>query len=128
MDITAGVAGAVVVVKKLLELKTIAKDAEAKLLIADLQLQLADVKTTAADLMNEKLQLAERLRRATEPPPVMIKEGLYFKEDEDGPFCTTCYDRDGKMIRLIRANLKEMHAMGHTHHCGVCKMRYNSAR
>ncbi len=122
MDITSGVATAISLARKLLELKSLAKDAEAKLIIADLQLALAEVKSQLADVMEFNLQLRTDLAKAQSPPDVVFKDSAYYRTDGDGPFCTTCFDKGKQLIRLT-----ELATMFHgegRYLCGICKNRF----
>jgi len=54
-DIITAVTGAIALTKQLVGLASVAKDAEAKLVVADLQIQLAELKTKLAELIEEIL-------------------------------------------------------------------------
>lgn len=122
-DILSTVSSAIGLSKKLLELSSVAKNADAKLLIADLQLQLAEVKSALAELIGENSDLKEQLRQRDEPPEVVFKDGLYYTSEGDGPFCTSCYDTDGNLIRVA-----EMATAFRSHgrwRCNVCTAKYS---
>lgn len=53
---------------------------------------------------------------------VVVKQGVYWKADGDGPFCTACYDTDKKFIRLTEFT-GHFTAFGKWK-CNVCKAHY----
>jgi len=122
-DVITTVTAAINLTKQLLGLAVVAKDANAKLVIADLQVQLAELKTRLAELIDENNQLKQEIRRsAATETAVVLKEGLYYTPDGDGPFCTACYDSKKQMIRV-----SEMGAAFHDiarWRCNVCKATY----
>lgn len=127
MEIIASITAAIATVKQVLELKGMAKNAEAKLLLAELQVKLAEVHSRLAVVMMENQQLRDQLAKATSPPEVVFKDGAYYlAKNNDGPFCTVCYDRGRDLIRLT-----ELAAMFHDEgrfHCGSCGGRFQPRR
>lgn len=121
----AAVSSAIGIAKRLKEISKNIENAEFKNLLADLSLELADVKLKLADFMEENVQLrtelAELKNQEAEGPPEM-KNGVYYKHNGDGPFCTACYDKDGKFMRLKRES-DDFPEMG-THSCPVCDQWY----
>ena len=109
--------------KQLLGFAVAVKDANAKLAIAEIQVQLAEIKTRLAELIDENNQLKQDLKAATSTiPEVVIKEGLYYTPDGDGPFCTACYDTKKQLVRL-----SELGAAFHViarWKCNVCNGKY----
>jgi Predicted nucleotide-binding protein containing TIR-like domain len=53
---------------------------------------------------------------------VIVKDGVYFKQDGDGPFCTGCYDSKKELIR-ISALSRDFHSIARWR-CPVCKASY----
>lgn len=122
-DIIGSIGTAINVSKQLLDLAAVAKNAEAKLLIAELQLQLADVKSQLAALVDDRTRLEKEVKRlASATTEVVVKDGLYYKENGDGPFCTACYDSKGKLIRVTEmgAVFQDMAKWA----CNVCHAHY----
>jgi hypothetical protein len=89
------------IVAKLGELEKAVKDAEAKTLLADIQLNLASLKVELANqrdemasLKNENIQLREELRAKIDPAGKMeLRGGVYYFPTAlagrpDGPYCT----------------------------------------
>ena len=69
--------------------------------------------------------MTDILSIATPVGAVVQKDGMYFTPDGDGPYCTGCYDADGKCIRLDALS-SYFSAIG-THSCPVCKSNYGTA-
>lgn len=118
-DVISTVTTAISLTKQLLGLAVVAKDANAKLVIADLQLQLAELKTRLAELIDENNQLKTEIKKSsTSETEVIIKDGVYYKPNGDGPFCTACYDSNRKMIRVTELG-EVFHDIGKWQ-CNVC--------
>ncbi len=110
--------------KQLIELADAAKNAHAKMVTADLQVQLAELKVRLAGLLDENTQLKTDLKKAqSTEPEVVLKEGLYYHANGDGPFCTLCYDSNHKLIRVAKLT-HTMTILGKWR-CGICKTHYN---
>ena len=99
-DILAKVSAATTLAKNLLTLPAIVASAEAKLAIADLQIELAEMRTQLSLLISENHSLKESLN-ARIRTDLQHRNGKYFKPDGDGPYCTCCFDSGGELIRLI---------------------------
>lgn len=69
----------------------------------------------------EKLILLEELaavkRNQINRTELVFSDPVYYKHDKEGkkvgPFCQTCFDRDGKVVRLL-------HNEGESWNCSVC--------
>ena len=128
-------------IKKLAELAKKSQNVELREGILDLREQLLSAKEALLDvkqelsvykeesiaLKNENAQLKQQLENPqTSKPQLVTKDGLYFlvKEDKttDGPFCTGCYDKSEKTIRLSKMPdaLKELGS----YKCPVCNATY----
>ncbi len=67
---------------------------------------------------------------ATHPVPrvpassveIVVKNGVYW-QDEDGPFCTACYDKDKQFIRL--AEFTDVFRTFGKWNCPVCKAHFS---
>lgn len=90
------------IMKKLKEVNEKTKDAEIKMLIADLGIELAELKCSFADLLDENRELKDQIKELSskKEETLIIKNGLYYRKNEDGPFCTGCYDSKKEVIRL----------------------------
>lgn len=128
-------------IKKLAELAKKSQNVELREGILDLREQLLSAKDDILDvkqelsaykeeniaLKNENAQLKQQLENPqTSKPQLVTQDGLYFlvKEDKtnDGPFCTGCYDKDKKTIRLSKMP-EVMKELGR-YKCPVCKATY----
>jgi hypothetical protein len=91
-------------------LKTV-EDAEAKTLMADLQLHLASLKVELANqkeematLKNDYVQLTGQLRAKNDATGNMVlRDGAYYfatapEGRPDGPYCTRCRDIDNRLV------------------------------
>jgi len=92
----------------------------------DLQERLMQIREQALELQEENLSLRTKLneieeRLSKKENLVFNGEVYFFKEGNnfgDGPFCPTCHDKDGKVVRLHRNRHDDIDA---THHCNVCQ-------
>jgi hypothetical protein len=106
MDVIASVQNAIEIVGKLRALSKKIEDAEFKMLLADLSSDLADTKIEIAELktqlakqLEENIQLRKLLEQRVAAKPT-ISDGAYRFEDEEGLFCTACYDTKGLKVRV----------------------------
>lgn len=108
MDVVASIQNAIVIAGKLRALSKKIEDADFKMLLADLSHDLADARLEAANLKLEISKLTEQngslqqqlAARSTQKPKVA--EGAYVFTDDDGHFCTACYDVRHQRVRLAR--------------------------
>ena len=95
-------------------------NAQIKLQIAELISALADAKIEAAENAEKIAELSKLLKNKSE----MLFEGrLYYRVldegSKEGPFCPTCYDKDGKTIRLQPGSENPHHGDWRCHVCGT---------
>jgi hypothetical protein len=121
-DIVTGVTAAIGLTKQLLELADKSKDAKSKLLIADLQLQLAEVKAKLADLMMENQELKLQSKARSSLPKLDLRGDLYFAEDGTGPYCTACFDTNQRLVRVPQT-AEVFHDIC-KYRCNVCEGHY----
>ena len=107
---------AVSLAKTVMEVAKKTDNAELIRAIADLNLEMATANLGMADLTNqlaelkqENIQLKGKIRELEESakPERQLgigKDGFYYTGTGDGPFCTGCYDKDAKTIRLQPQN------------------------
>jgi Predicted nucleotide-binding protein containing TIR-like domain len=58
-----------------------------------------------------------------ELPEMIVKDGVYYSQDGDGPFCTACYDSQDKKIRITTLGA-DWSVFGRWR-CPVCKATYS---
>jgi len=128
-------------IKKLAELAKTSQNIELREGILELREQLLSTKEAVLDAKQElsaykeenvalKIENAQ-LKQQLENPEInklqlTIKDGVYFSIQEgkiiDGPFCTGCYDKDKKTIRLSKMP-EVMKELG-SYKCPVCNATY----
>ncbi|MBP0019102.1 MAG: hypothetical protein J7647_16320 [Cyanobacteria bacterium SBLK] len=91
--------------------------AEAKSILANLTIENAELKLENFEL-RQKLQELENQQSET----LIFKDGLYYTESEDVPFCVGCYDNNKKVIRVNP--MSPMMAQIGKYECPVCKTVY----
>lgn len=111
-------------------LKDISKnlqDAEFANLLADLRLELSEVKLKLADVMDENAKLKSEITRLkhekqVEVPDLVYRGYAYFEPHDAGglPYCPGCYDGDNKRIRL-KKTIHHLEKRSGSHQCPVCK-------
>ena len=92
------------------EVKDIGKRGEFMRIIGELSIDLAETQIKLAEKLAEASELKEQvntlqqeIKRLKNPETKMIiKDGLYYGPDNDGPFCTGCYDNNQKTIRVVK--------------------------
>lgn len=120
MDIVSAVSNSLSLVQRLREISKNLEEAEFKNLLADLSIELADVKLEASALKEELAAIQEenRILKQTTPSddekPIGVKWGCYQFKDDDGLYCTGCWDSKRKKIRTNRAT--STHRL-----CPVCR-------
>ena len=120
MDIISSISNSIGLVKRLREISKNIDEAEFKNLLADLSGELADFKLEVADLKEKLATLQEENRMlkltvpSVEEKPIGTKFGCYQFENDDGLYCTGCWDSQRKKIRTNRATSKYRL-------CPVCK-------
>jgi hypothetical protein len=96
----------------------------------ELQQKILDLQGQILQLVEDNMNLKEEVRGLNER--TRIKETLTFRNDaywipraenaEDGPYCSKCWDSEGKLIR--------QHSMRNPsfHECPECKSRVKTRR
>ena len=112
------------------EVKDSQKRGEFMRLIGELSVELAETQIRLAECMRENHELKdvianlqkdiESLKSPSSKP--LLKNGLYYNEDEDGPFCTACYDDQTKFIRVVETP-QVMRTLGR-YKCPKCSAVY----
>ena len=84
MGIVSEISGVIGLAQKAKQLADDLKNLELKEVIVDLQGKLLDLKQEIIELREENARLTEEVKRASTPPEVTLKDGVYYKGD-DGP-------------------------------------------
>lgn len=120
------------IVGKLRALSKKVEDADFKMLLADLSSELGDAKLEVANLKSEVAELktlnaqqAALLAQRSAGKPT-ISEGVYRFSDDDGHFCTACFDVKDKRVRVTL--LSGPFADFGKWECPSCKAVYGESR
>ena len=88
--------------------------------LAETQIKLAEKLTEASELKEQVNTLQQEIKRLKNPETKMIiKDDMYYGPDNDGPFCTGCYDNSQKSIRLTKQS-NSFRLLG-AYKCPTCK-------
>ena len=109
------------------EIKDIGKHGEFMRVIGQLKSDLAESqaglskKTREVDELSEQVNTLKKEVESLKNPDtkLTIRGGLYYGSDNDGPFCTGCYDSNRKTIRVTKV-ASDFLVLG-THKCPICK-------
>jgi regulator of replication initiation timing len=97
---------AVSTIGSMLRLSNDIKNADLQRQIAELNIQIARIQNEAASLIKENGDLKEELDKykneKKDPLVYNSEDGLYYDKENDGPFCTRCYDKNRERIRVIK--------------------------
>lgn len=126
MATVAALNNAVVTTKHLRDTDLKLNEAENQNKIADLYNALSDLKINFADIKQELLNKAERIKELEEAQ--RIKDDLAWEDPfyyltksnkKDGPYCQTCYDTKKLLVRIPR-NDQDTHLK-----CNSCNKFYD---
>lgn len=125
-EIFTSITAALNILKTLRSANEKIKNAEFAHALADLDMQLAEMKAKIADLISQNTDLKtenQALRQTTSSAvELMFRDGYYFTAENDGPFCSTCYEQSQKKARLtaMPPGFDELAK----YECPVCKNLY----
>ena len=129
VDVLASIQSAINIVGRLKALSKKVEDAEFAMLLADLtdelansKLELAHFKNQLAEALEECQRLKERQNQSSMTKPSAFDGGYRF-ENEDGLFCTACFDAREQKIRLV-PHSATFKALGKWK-CPVCKVSFS---
>lgn len=124
---------AIVTIKGLLDiakqLKGFAKDAEGKMLVANLTSDLAELKIAFAELQEENHELRTKLKERDDLSS--LREHMERRDDvyfltmdgrDPGPYCPKCLDVDGKLVPVSK--FSAAFAPIGKYNCPNCKAAY----
>ena len=78
--------------------------------------------TEAIGYKEKNVELREKLLEFEEKNKIelMYKDGKYYKKDDPDPFCSACYDKDTKLVRLKSSYMFDTHdVIGYN--CPICE-------
>jgi hypothetical protein len=112
------------------EVKDVSKRGEFMRIIGELSIELAETQVRLSDRITENHELKVQLVTLQKKVEVLenpnsiltIKDGVYYTSENDGPFCTGCYDDKLKTIRLSEMPLMQR-GIG-KYECPICKSKY----
>jgi hypothetical protein len=89
VELIAGLTSAIDIGKRLSLLNEKIKDADIKMLIADLNIELANAKNNIAELITENQKLKSEIDnlKNDKVDKLQFKGGAYYDTAGDGPFC-----------------------------------------
>lgn len=82
-----------------------------------LKKEMLDLLTVCEELQKENKELREQLEIEES---LKFDDGAYWKEDGDGPFCSSCWDSDKQLIRT------QKHITMNKMVCPKCKSEYKT--
>jgi hypothetical protein len=112
------------------EVKDVSKRGEFMRIIGELSLELAETQIKLSGHIRENDELKEQLGtlqkkiETLENPQskLTFKDDAYYNFENDGPFCTGCYDKNQQTIRLSETPL--IHRGLGKYECPICKSKY----
>ena len=117
--------------KKLAELAVKTQNVELQEGILEVREQLLEVRKALVEAKEENFNLLEENKEmkrkvaeieAQTQKKLVLKDGLYYAENDDVPFCAGCYDSKGSKIHLKKMS-DIMSALG-KYQCPICKTYY----
>lgn len=125
MDVISGIQSALEITGRLRELSKKLQDAEFSILLANLTSELADAKLEAANckfeitrLTEENQKLNDRLNNKESVKPKFVDGGYKFP-DNDGLYCTGCFD--SKQQKILLGEVPSHFTHFGQRRCPVCK-------
>lgn len=117
-DLISTASSAIQLVGRLREINKNISNAEFSNALADLAIELSELKIRVAGLLEENDQLKRQLAQK-QIAVLEFKDFAYYSVSGDGPFCPGCYDGNGKNVRLTK--LSEPFTAFGSHSCPACK-------
>lgn len=104
------------------------KSIELQEALVKLREELVTVKNEALDLLEENERLKRESTEAAVGTAAAIRPkvgmyGMYYLPDGDGPFCTTCFDTKGLLVRTVEAPAAAQIIC--KYRCNACKAHFN---
>ncbi|MEN6426347.1 MAG: hypothetical protein ABFE13_13355 [Phycisphaerales bacterium] len=127
-DIIQSIQATIDLAKRIKEISGKIKDADFRNMVADLSIELANMKQRVAELLDENGRLRAELQLAKQHSSreegLAIRNGLYFDAVGDGPFCPYCYDSGKQISRLTKQ--KDYWVEFGDYVCPACKNYFNA--
>lgn len=123
-DLIAAASTAIHLVGRLREISKNVENAEFSNALADLAIELSELKIKVASLLEENDQLKRQLEQR-KAIVLEFKDFAYYSGSGDGPFCPGCYDGAMKTIRLTK--LTDGFTVFGSHSCPACKETFGEA-
>jgi hypothetical protein len=117
-DLISTASTALQLVGRLREINKNIANAEFSNALADLAIELSELKIKVAGLLDENDQLKRQLAQK-QSTALEFQDFAYFSVSGEGPFCPGCYDSHSKSIRLTKLPAP-FTAFG-SHSCPACK-------
>jgi len=125
-EMTRTVSTGIDAIKKLTDLAIQSKNIELQEGLIGLREQLITIKESLLEAREENLSLKEensllkkKLESLENPKAkLIVRDGVYYGSNDDGPFCTGCYDNNNKLIRVTELTNAFMQ-MG-KYKCPIC--------
>lgn len=99
----------------------------------ELNQKLVELQQELMQLQDENRTLKDRVRELEDQrkkgEEVLWANDAYWQQkgaDWDGPFCTGCFDTDGRLVRLTKLE-QAFHGIA-THHCPACRQACSSKK
>jgi cell division protein FtsB len=127
-EMTRTVSTGIDAAKKLADLALQTKNIELQEGIISLREQLITIKESLLEAREEILSLKEensllkeKIKTLENGPSekLVVKNGMYYRPNGDGPFCTGCYD--SKQQAILLTDIADSFLPLGTHKCPICK-------
>ena len=120
-DLISTASSAMQIVTRLRDINKNVANAEFSNALADLAIELAEIKIKVAGLIEENQALRQEIENR-DAPKLRFQAYAYFSVEGEGPFCPLCHESHGKAIRLTRGP----YTFG-SHQCKACKEFFDEA-
>ncbi|CSC91434.1 Uncharacterised protein [Vibrio cholerae] len=128
-DVIGSIGQAIGLAKRLREISKNIEDAEFTNVLADLNRELATTKLALADVIEQNAQLKMEVNelknsQGSNIGDLEFRGFAYFKNNNDGPFCSACYETKNQQVRLSKTTGMRQ-SLG-DFKCPSCNQTYSS--
>ncbi len=120
-DLLSATSTAIDLVRRLRDINKNIANAEFANALADLTMELSELKLKVSALLEENDRLKRELQKK-QSKNLQFKDFAYYDAQNDGPYCPGCYDSNGKAVRLS-ATPKDFSDLA-SHICPVCNAAF----